>query len=62
MLELKLALTQILSRWELELVDKRDVHAKRRGLVTAPERPIQLVVKSQRSSIALTPIVSFRER
>ena len=49
MLELKLALTKILSRWELELVDKRDIHAKRRGLVTAPERPIQLMVKSQRA-------------
>jgi cytochrome P450 family 110 len=49
MLEMKLALAKILSRWELELVDRRDIHAKRRGLVTAPERPIQLVVKSQRS-------------
>jgi cytochrome P450 family 110 len=49
MLELKLSLAKILSRWELELVDQRDIHAKRRGLVTAPERPIQLVVKSQRS-------------
>ena len=49
MLEMKLALAKILSRWELELVDKRDIHAKRRGLVTAPERPIQLLVKGQRS-------------
>jgi cytochrome P450 family 110 len=57
MLELKLALAQILSRWELELVDRRDIHAKRRGLVTAPERPIELVVKSQRSSIDLTPAI-----
>lgn len=52
MMELKLALAKILSRWELELVDKREIHAKRRGLVTAPERPIQLLVKSQRSSSA----------
>jgi cytochrome P450 len=49
MLELKLALAKILSQWQLELVDRRDIHARRRGLVTAPERPIQLLVKSQRS-------------
>lgn len=48
MFELKLALAKIVSRWELELVDKRDIHPKRRGLVTAPARPIQLVVKGQR--------------
>ena len=56
MMELKLALAKILSRWELELVDKRDIHPKRRGLVTAPERPIQLLVKSQRSAIDLHPV------
>jgi cytochrome P450 family 110 len=55
MMELKLALAKILSRWELELVDKQDIHPKRRGLVTAPERSIELMVKSQRSSIDLTP-------
>jgi cytochrome P450 family 110 len=56
MMELKLALAKILSRWELELVDKRDIHPKRRGLVTAPERPIQLLVKSQRFAIDLHPV------
>lgn len=56
MMELKLALAKILSRWELELVDRRDVHPKRRGLVTAPERPIRLRVKSQRSSESLNPV------
>lgn len=55
LLEMKLALAQILSQWELELVDQRDVHAKRRGLVTAPERPIQLRVKSQRSKVESNP-------
>jgi cytochrome P450 family 110 len=54
MFELKLALAKIVSRWELELVDKRDIHPKRRGLVTAPERPIQLLVKGQRSLESLT--------
>jgi cytochrome P450 family 110 len=56
MLELKLALAKIVSRWDLELVDKRDIHAKRRGLVTAPERPIELLVKGHRSAIDLHPV------
>ncbi len=54
MFELKLALAKIVSRWELELVDKQDIHPKRRGLVTAPERAIQLLVKGQRSLESLT--------
>ncbi len=54
MFELKLALAKIVSRWELELVDRRDVHPKRRGLVTAPARPIELLVKGQRSLDSLT--------
>ncbi len=56
MLELKLALAKILSRWDLELVDRRDIHPKRRGLVTAPERPIELLVKGHRSAIDLHPV------
>jgi cytochrome P450 family 110 len=56
MLELKLALAKILSRWDLELVDQRDIHAKRRGLVTAPARPIELLVKGHRSAIDLDPV------
>jgi cytochrome P450 family 110 len=54
MMELKLSLAKIVSRWELELVDKRDIHPQRRGLVTAPARPIQLLVKGQRSLESLT--------
>jgi cytochrome P450 family 110 len=54
MFELKLALAKIVSWWELELVDKWDVHPKRRGLVTAPERPIELLVKGQRLLESLT--------
>jgi cytochrome P450 family 110 len=61
MMELKLSLAKILSRWELELVDKRDIHAKRRGLVTAPERPIELLVKGHRCAIDLTPVRAIHE-
>lgn len=43
---MKVALATILSRWELELVDKRDVRPKRRGLVTSPNRFIQMVMQS----------------
>ncbi|WP_016950084.1 cytochrome P450 [Anabaena sp. PCC 7108] len=46
--EMKLVLAKILSGWELELADTRDIKPKRRGLVTGPDRPIQMVVKSQR--------------
>lgn len=46
--EMKVALFEMLSRVELALADNRDVKAKRRGLVTAPERSIKMVVKSQR--------------
>ncbi|MDF5712526.1 MAG: cytochrome P450 [Rhizonema sp. NSF051] len=47
--EMKVALAKILSRWELALVDDRDLRAKRRGLVSGPERPIQIVVKGERT-------------
>ncbi len=47
-LEMKLALAEILSSRELELVDNGEVRPKRRGLVTGPDRPIQMVVTSQR--------------
>ncbi|MBO3461446.1 cytochrome P450 [Aetokthonos hydrillicola Thurmond2011] len=47
--EMKVVLAKILLQLELALVDNRDVHPKRRGLVTAPAHPIQMVVKGQRS-------------
>ncbi|AFZ57194.1 cytochrome P450 [Anabaena cylindrica FACHB-243] len=45
--EMKLVLAKILSGWQLELANTRDIKPKRRGLVTGPDRPIQMVVKSQ---------------
>ncbi|MEH2451091.1 cytochrome P450 [Nostoc sp.] len=47
-LEMKLALAKILSSLELELVNNSEVRLKRRGLVTGPDRPIQMVVTGQR--------------
>jgi cytochrome P450 family 110 len=46
--EMKIVLTQILSRLELTLVNHRDVRPKRRGLATGPEHPIQAIVTNQR--------------
>ncbi|MEH1831048.1 MAG: cytochrome P450 [Nostoc sp.] len=47
-LEMKLALAKILSSLELELVDDGEVRPKRRGLVTGPNRPIQMIVTNRR--------------
>ncbi|WP_375470069.1 cytochrome P450 [uncultured Nostoc sp.] len=47
-LEMKLALAKILSSLELELVNNGEVRLKRRGLVTGPDRPIQMVITGQR--------------
>ncbi|MCC5667714.1 cytochrome P450 [Nostoc sp. CHAB 5784] len=47
-LEMKLALAKILSSQVLELVDNGEVRPKRRGLVTGPDHPINMVVTSQR--------------
>jgi hypothetical protein len=46
--EMKLAIAKILTMGELDLVDQTEVKPQRRGLVTGPNRPIQMVVKSQR--------------
>lgn len=47
--EMKIVLAEILSAVQLELADNREIKPKRRGLVTAPDRSIQLVVKGDRS-------------
>ncbi|WGV26256.1 cytochrome P450 [Halotia branconii] len=52
--EMKVVLAKILTSQELALVDDRDMPPKRRGLVTAPARPIQMVVKSQREAKSRT--------
>jgi cytochrome P450 family 110 len=45
---MKLALAQILITHELELVDNGEIRPQRRSLVTGPNRPIKMVVKSKR--------------
>ncbi|MBD2493221.1 cytochrome P450 [Nostoc sp. FACHB-280] len=46
--EMKLAIAKMLTIRDLDLVDRTEVQPQRRGLVTGPNRPIQMVVKSQR--------------
>ncbi|WP_427161749.1 cytochrome P450 [Aliinostoc sp. HNIBRCY26] len=46
--EMKLAIAKILTMRELELVNNTEVKPQRRGLVTGPDHPIQMVIKSQR--------------
>lgn len=46
--EMKLILTRILTNLQLELIDNGEVKPKRRGLVTCPNRSIQMVVKGKR--------------
>jgi len=52
--EMKIALAEIVSRLEMELIDNGEVRPKRRGLVTAPNRSIQMVVKGDRSAKSRT--------
>jgi cytochrome P450 family 110 len=44
--EMKVVLAKILTTWDLGLVDNRDVRPQRRGLVTGPDRSVEMVVKS----------------
>ncbi|MBW4432753.1 MAG: cytochrome P450 [Pelatocladus maniniholoensis HA4357-MV3] len=53
--EMRLVLATILSRLELALVYNSDVKPKRRGLVTGPDRPIQMVVNNRRQVESRTP-------
>jgi cytochrome P450 len=45
--EMKVILARVLATWELGLVDDRDVRPKRRGLVTGPDRPVEMMAKSR---------------
>jgi cytochrome P450 len=47
-MEMKLAIAQILSNYELELINTKDVKPKRRGLVTGPNCAIQIKIKTRR--------------
>jgi cytochrome P450 family 110 len=42
--EMKLVLAKILTSYQLELLTQNKVNAKRRGLVSAPDRPIQMKI------------------
>ncbi|MGD1873448.1 MAG: cytochrome P450 [Mastigocoleus sp.] len=46
--EMKLALFYILANWELDLSSSEDIKPKRRGLVTAPGKPVIMTLKNRR--------------
>jgi cytochrome P450 len=52
--EMKLALAKILQGWEMELADTREVKAKRRGLVTGQDKPIQMIYHGHRQQQSRT--------
>lgn len=54
--EMKVALVKILSEYSLSLVDNSDVKPKRRGLVTAPASPINMVITSKRVKSTTSPV------
>jgi len=54
--EMKMVLAKMLSQFDLELADNNEIKAVRRGLVTAPNRSIQLLVKGKRK--AKSPILA----
>ncbi|MFN6568049.1 cytochrome P450 [Dendronalium sp. ChiSLP03b] len=56
-LEMKLAIAKILTSRELELVSNDEIRPQRRGLVTGPNRPIQMVIRSQRQVKSRIPQV-----
>ena len=47
--EMKLVLTNILSRWQLQLADSKPVKPVRTGLLIAPSEGVRMVVKGKRS-------------
>ncbi len=48
-LEMKLILTKIVTSLDLDLIDNGEIKPQRRGLVTGPNRPIQMLVKGKRA-------------
>lgn len=53
--EMKVVLAKMLSRFQMELVNKNDVRPTRRGLVTAPAESIELIVTGDRQEKMRSP-------
>jgi cytochrome P450 len=47
-MEMKLILTKVLKTWSMKLVDTQEIQPQRRGLVTGPNGPINLVIENLR--------------
>lgn len=57
--EMKIVLATILSRWELGLTDNTDVKPQRRGLVTGPNRAINMIVQNSHQTKSLSDVVAI---
>lgn len=55
--EMKLVLFELLSGWELQLINQRPIRAMRRGLTVAPSNHLRLRVSGKRRSAATLPLV-----
>lgn len=55
--EMKLVLFELLSNWELQLVNQRPIRAMRRGLTIAPSDHLRLRVSGKRHSAVTPPLV-----
>ena len=54
LLEMKLILATILTKWDLDLASDRPVVPKRRGATVAPHNGVPLILKGKRSVKRLT--------
>ncbi|MTJ06841.1 cytochrome P450 [Anabaena sp. UHCC 0204] len=51
-MEMKLILAKVLKTWSMQLVDTQEIQPQRRGLVTGPNGPINLVIENLRQPVS----------
>ena len=49
-MEMKLVLAKVMKTWSMKLIDTHEIKPQRRGLVTGPNRPINLEIQNLRQS------------
>ena len=57
-MEMKLILAKVMKTWSMKLIDTHEIKPQRRGLVTGPNRPINLEIQNLRqlTSVNLEPV------
>ena len=51
-MEMKLILAKVMKTWSMNLIDTQEIKPQRRGLVTGPNAPINLVIENIRQPIS----------